>query len=162
MVKSEKSKKMSRTEKKPKRSKKGRITFWDFIGKQLARLRFGVTYIQMIYYASVILGAIVLVADNIFGPGIIGWLDSLFIILGIFALEWLLGFYTERKGVIKKDVFQTMRQNIPGQKMVQQEVWSNVQIPLIEEMAERVLSKTLEQFKAEILEELKQKKQNKK
>ena len=35
--------------------------FWDFIGKQLARLRFGVAYIQMIYYASVILGAIVFI-----------------------------------------------------------------------------------------------------
>ena len=132
------------------------VKIWDLIGKQLARLRFGVTYIQMIYYAAVILGALVLVTDRIFGEGIIGWIDSLLIILGIFILEWLLGYYTERFGVIKKDVFQTMRQHIPGHKMVQKEVWDAVQIPLIEEMAERVLNKTLDQFKKDIIEELKQ------
>lgn len=153
--------KKSDKKKKGKNSMKAKrkgigVPFWDLIGKQLARLRFGVAYIQMIYYASVILGAVVLITENIFQPGTIGWLDSLIIIICIFGLEWLLGYYTERKGVIKKDLFQTMRQNIPGQKMVQEEVWSNVQIPLMEEMAERVLSKTLNQFKKEIIEELKQ------
>ena len=138
------------------------VKFWDFIGKQLARLRFGVTYIQMVYYASVILGAIVIVVDNIIGEGVIGWKISVGIIVSIFCLEWLLGFYTEKKGVIKKDVFQTMRQNIPGQKMVQKEVWGNIQVPLLEEMAERVLSKTLNQFKKDIIEELKQIPKNKK
>ena len=132
------------------------VKFWDFVGKQLARLRFGVTYIQMIYYASVILGALVLVTDRIFGEGIIGWVDSLLIIAGIFILEWLLGYYTERMGVIKKDVLQTMKQNIPGGRMVQQEIWSTVQIPLLEEMAERVLKKTLDKYKDEIIEVLKQ------
>ncbi|MCE7749761.1 MAG: hypothetical protein GPJ51_15350 [Candidatus Heimdallarchaeota archaeon] len=130
--------------------------FWDFVGKQLARLRFGVTYIQMIYYASVILGALVLVTNNIFGEGVIGWLDSILIILGIFIFEWVLGFYTERKGVVKKDLYQTIIQNIPGQLKLNKEVWEAVQIPMIEEMAERVLSKTLEQFKNDIIEELKQ------
>ena len=132
------------------------VKFWDFIGKQLARLRFGVTYIQMIYYASVILGAIVLIVDNIVGEGVIGWEISVGIIVSIFLLEWLLGFYTEKKGIIKKDIFQTMKQNIPGQKMVQKEVWGNIQVPLLEEMAERVLSKTLDQFKKDIIEEFKQ------
>ncbi|MCG3256494.1 MAG: hypothetical protein KAU62_10425 [Candidatus Heimdallarchaeota archaeon] len=132
------------------------VKFWDFVGKQLARLRFGVTYIQMIYYASVILGALVLVTDRIFGEGTIGWIDSLLIIGGIFILEWLLGYYTERMGVIKKDVLQTMKQNIPGGRMVQQEIWSTVQIPLLEEMAERVLKKTLDKYKDEIIEVLKQ------
>ncbi len=132
------------------------VKFWDFVGKQLARLRFGVTYIQMIYYASVILGALVLVTDRIFGEGTIGWIDSLLIIGGIFILEWLLGYYTERMGVIKTDVLQTMKQNIPGGRMLQQEIWSTVQIPLLEEMAERVLKKTLDKYKDEIIEVLKQ------
>ena len=137
------------------------VKFWDFVGKQLARLRFGVTYIQMLYYASVILGAIVVVFDRIFGEGIIGWLDSLLIILGIFILEWLLGYYTERMGVIKKDVLQTQKQNIPGGIVVQEAIWSNVQIPLLEEMSERVLNNALERFKKEITEEIKQKQKSK-
>ncbi|MCE7749762.1 MAG: hypothetical protein GPJ51_15355 [Candidatus Heimdallarchaeota archaeon] len=136
--------------------------FWDFVGKQLARLRFGVTYIQMIYYASVILGAIVLIVDNIIGEGVIGWEISIGIIAGIFVLEWVLGFYTERKGVIKKDLYQTISQNIPGQLKLNEEVWGAVQIPMIEEMAERVLSKTLEQFKNDIIKELKQSNETKK
>lgn len=138
------------------------VKFWDFVGKQLARLRFGVTYIQMIYYASVILGALVLVTDRIFGEGTIGWIDSLLIIGGIFILEWLLGYYTERMGVIKKDVLQTMKQKLPGRRMVEQEVWSVIQVPLIEEMTERVLRKTLESFTMEIMEELEQTPKNKK
>ncbi|MCK4896159.1 MAG: hypothetical protein KAS47_05075, partial [Candidatus Heimdallarchaeota archaeon] len=82
------------TKKKRKKEKKQRFDFNNFIGKQLARLRFGVTYVQMLYYAAVILGAIVLVIDNIFGEGIIGWLDSIAILLAIFAFEWIIGFYT--------------------------------------------------------------------
>ena len=118
-----------------------------FIGKQLARLRFGVTYIQIIYYASVILGAIVLVINNIFGEGIIGWLDSLIILIVIFFIEWGLGYYTEKKGIITKDRTQGFIQNIPAnkivQKEVQKEVYKEVIIPQMEEMFERVLTKTL-------------------
>ena len=136
--------------------------FWDFVGKQLARLRFGVTYIQMLYYAAVILGAIVLIVEGILRPGLVGWEESLLIIGGIFILEWLLGYYTERMGVIKKDVLQTMKQKLPGRRMVEQEVWSVIQVPLIEEMTERVLRKTLESFTMEIMEELEQTPKNKK
>ncbi|NPD87573.1 MAG: hypothetical protein HGN29_02550 [Asgard group archaeon] len=128
-------------------SKKRHFNINLFIGKQLARLRFGVTYIQMIYYATVILGAFVLVINNIFGEGIIGWLDSLIILLVIFLIEWILGYYTEKKGIITKDRIQGFIQNIPAnkivQKEVQKEVYKEVIIPQMEEMFERVLTKTL-------------------
>ncbi|GAG59157.1 unnamed protein product [marine sediment metagenome] len=110
----------------------------------------------MLYYAAVILGALVLIVDNIAGPGKIGWEISVGIIAAIFVIEWVLGYYTERKGVIKKDLYQTIKQNIPGQLKLNEEVWGAVQIPMIEEMAERVLSKTLDKIKNDIVKELKQ------
>ncbi len=133
--------------KKRKREKKQKFDFNNFVGKQLARLRFGVTYIQMLYYAAVILGAIVLVIDNIFGEGIIGWLDSITILLIIFIFEWCIGYYTEKTGIVKKDRTLGSLQNIPAAKIVQREVskevYREVIIPQMEEMFERVLMKTL-------------------
>lgn len=143
-----------------KRKKSKTFNINHFIGKQLARLRFGVTYIQMVYYASVILGAIVLIANNIFGPGIIGWLDSLIILIVIFVIEWGLGYYTEKKGIVIKDRYQGMVQNIPAQKMITKELWKEIVIPLQEEMFERALTKTLNNLnipnKQDIIEEIKQ------
>ncbi len=135
------------TKKKRKKEKKQKFDFNNFIGKQLARLRFGVTYVQMLYYAAVILGAIVLIIDNIFGEGIIGWLDSIAILLVIFVFEWIIGFYTEKTGIVKKDRTLGSLQNIPAAKIVQKEVskevYREVIIPQMEEMFERVLTKTL-------------------
>lgn len=132
---------------KETRKKRKKFNINNFIGKQLARLRFGVTYVQMLYYAAVILGAIVLVIDNIFGEGVIGWLDSIVIILIIFFFEWIIGYYTEKTGIVKKDRTQGSLQNIPAakivQKEVQEEVYREVIIPQMEEMFERVLAKSL-------------------
>ena len=129
---------------------------WDFIGKQLARLRFGLAYIQMIYYASVILGVIVLVIESVIGVGKIGWEISLGIIVAIFVLEWSFGFYTERKGVIQKDVLTKMKQDIPGRMHLQNEVWKVVQIPMMEELTEKTIAEQLKRFMKEIYEELEQ------
>jgi len=154
-----KSKDDAKPKKSKKKSKKRFYNFNQFTGKQLARLRFGVTYIQMLYYAVVILGAIVLVIGSVIGQGVIGWEISLVILIGIFVLEWGLGYYTEKAGIIKKDRIQGNIQNIPANIIVQGEVWKEAVIPQMDEMFGRVLSKTLGKIdipnKEKIVEEVK-------
>lgn len=128
--------------------------FWDFVGKQLARMRFGVTYIQMFYYASVMLGVVVLVVENVLGADVIGWEISLGFMVAIFVFLWLIGFVTDRKRIIEKDVFRKMKQDIPGRMNLQKEIWTAAQVPLIEELTERVVSEKLKQFMKDIYEEL--------
>jgi hypothetical protein len=146
--------KKSKKSKKPNKKKERTFNINTFIGKQLARLRFGVTYIQMLYYASVILAAVTLVIDNIFGEGIIGWLDSLIIIIAIFIIEWGLGYYTDKTGIVKKDRTQGFIQNIPANKLVQGEVWKEAIIPQLEVMFEKVLTKTLGNLAVPQMEEI--------
>jgi len=136
--------KKTKESKKPKKKKSRKFSLDAFVGRQLARLRFGVTYIQMVYYASVILGAFVLIINNIIGEGVIGWLDSILLILAIFIIEWGMGYYTEKSGVIKKDRTQDFIQNIPANIIVARETWKEAIIPQIEEMFEKVLTETLE------------------
>jgi hypothetical protein len=135
-----------RSKKKKKSSDRTnkRFDFNVIIGKQLARLRFGVTYIQMFYYASVILGAIVLVVDSVFGSGKMGWEISIAILFAIFIIEWGMGYYTEKKQILQRDRTQDFIQNIPANTIVARETWEDAIIPQFEEMFERVLVKSLD------------------
>jgi len=113
-------------------------------GNQVARLRFGQQYIQLIFYISVIVSAITVVFND-FGFSI-GYIDYLVLLLGFGFLTWLSGYLTEKARIVEYDNVKTIEQKYEAQKVVTGKVWKEVIIP-------ELVKQFIDQLKKEMKED---------
>lgn len=108
-----------------------------FIGRQLARLRLGKDYSNIIIQAIQTV-SLVIIALGVIGEDVSLVTYVLFLNFGL-VVFWVIGLITQKTEIREFDQDTIMRQNIRGAKTLQKEVYGEVIVPLFKEALREII-----------------------
>ena len=96
----------------------------NFIGTQMARIKFARDYFLVILNLITALSMLTLALEAV------GIEVSLFLFIAIIILAmavfWLVGFYIDKKGIVEADYSKMLENTVQGQVIIWKKIWKEV------------------------------------